>query len=68
MSMYPDPDLIHTDRGSHFDNKIVEMLMKARGLKNTICTPYAKRAHGVADNKKQMSELWMQVIVIKTTT
>jgi len=55
LSVYPDPDLIHTDGGSHFDNKVVEKLTKARQLKHTICTPYAKWAHGVAENNnKQM--------------
>ena len=32
QSIYPDPDLIHND---DFDNKVMEMLTKARELKHT---------------------------------
>ena len=45
---YPDPDLIHTDGGSHFRNDIVKRLTSERGYKHTICTP-----HGSAQCKRQ---------------
>ena len=38
LPVYPDPDLIHSDGGTHFVNEIVEKLTKARGIKHTICT------------------------------
>ena len=59
LPIYPDPDLIHSDGGTHFCNKIVEELTEARGIKHTICTPYAKWAHGVAEanNKRVMTIL-----------
>ena len=46
LPYYPDPELLHTDGGSHFDNEVIKLLTKARGWKHTICTPYAKWAHG----------------------
>ena len=58
LAVFPDPDLVHSGRGSHFDNKVVKKLTKARGLKHTICTPYAKWAHGVAErNNKQIVDI-----------
>ena len=40
LSVYPDPDLLHTDGGSHFDNAVIKGLTEARGWAHTICTPY----------------------------
>ena len=59
LPVYPDPDLIHSDGGTHFVNNIVKKLTKARGIKHTICTPYAKWAHGVAEanNKRVLTIL-----------
>ena len=56
---YPDPDLIHSDGDTHFINEVVERITKARGIKHTICTPYAKWTHGVADtnNKRTLTIL-----------
>ena len=54
LSIYPDPDLIHTDGGSHFDKQVVEKLTTARQLRYTICTPYAKWAHRVTENNNEM--------------
>ena len=42
LPTYPDPDLIHSDGDTHFINDVVERITKARGIKHTICTPYAK--------------------------
>ena len=53
LSHYPDPDLIHTDGGTHFDNQVMEMLSSIRGWDHTICTPYAKWAHGVAERNNR---------------
>ena len=39
LSIYPDPDLLHTDGGSHFDNAVIQGLTEARGWAHTICTP-----------------------------
>jgi hypothetical protein len=33
LPYYPDPDILHTDGGSHFDNAVLEALAKARGWK-----------------------------------
>ena len=53
LSNYPDPELIHSDGGSHFDNQVVKLIAKARGWKHTICTPYAKWANGVAERSNK---------------
>ena len=42
LPYYPDPDLLHSDGGSHFDNAIIKLLTKKRKWEHTICTPYAK--------------------------
>ena len=58
LPYYPDPDLLHTDGGSHFSNAVVKKLTEARGWDHTICTPYAKWAHGVAEgNNKTMKKI-----------
>ena len=54
FAYYPDCDLMHTDGGSHFDNAVVKLLAQARGWKHTICTPYAKWAHGVAERNNRV--------------
>ena len=38
LSVFPDPDLLHTDGGSHFDNAVIKGLAEARGWDHTICT------------------------------
>jgi hypothetical protein len=49
---------MHSDGGSHFDNQVVKKLAKVRGWKHTICTPYAKWAHGVAEhNNKEVLKI-----------
>ena len=51
LSHYPDPVLLHTDGGSHFNNTVVQGLAKLRGWdRTTISTVYAKWAHGVAES------------------
>ena len=55
LSHYPDPILLHTDGGTHFDNTVVKILVNIRGWKHTICTPYAKWAHGVAERMNKTS-------------
>jgi hypothetical protein len=58
LSHYPDPELMHSDGGSHFDNQVVKKLASVRGWKHTICTPYAKWAHGVAEhNNKEVLKI-----------
>ena len=58
LPYYPDPELMHTDGGSHFDNAVVQGIAKKRGWKFTICTPYAKWAHGVAErNNRTMLDI-----------
>ncbi len=54
LAYYPDPALMHTDGGSHFDNKVVKLIADARGWKYSICTPYAKWAHGVAERNNRI--------------
>ena len=54
LSIYPDPDLLHTDGGSHFSNAVIKGLTEARGWEHTICTPYAKWASGVAERNNRM--------------
>ena len=54
LSIYPDPDLLHSDGGSHFDNAVIQGLTEARGWAHTICTPYAKWASGVAERNNKM--------------
>ena len=54
LSIYPDPDLLHTDGGSHFDNAVIQGLTEARGWAHTICTPYAKWASGVAERNNKL--------------
>ena len=50
LAHYPDPVLLHTDGGRHFDNRVVHGLAKLRGWdRATISTAYAKWTHGVAD-------------------
>ena len=47
---YPDPVLLHTDGGRHFDNRMVHGLAKLRGWdRAAIRTAYAKWTHGVAE-------------------
>ena len=57
LAHYPDPAMIHTDGGSHFDNQIMKMLAKRRGWDLSLSTPYAKWAHGIAErmNKSVLS-------------
>ena len=71
LPYYPDPDLLHSDGGSHFDNAIIKLLTKKREWEHTICTPYAKWAHGVAERKNStavgiMRTLCRQVGLIDT--
>ena len=40
LSVYPDPDLMHTDGGSHFDNAVLRGLTAARGWDHTITGKY----------------------------
>ena len=49
LSLHPDPKLMHSDGGSHFDCEVVKLIAKARGWKHTLCTAYAKWTHGVAE-------------------
>ena len=49
LSHYPDPKLIHSDGGSHFDCEVVKLIAQARGWKHTFSTVYAKWTHGVAE-------------------
>ena len=49
LSHYPDPLMLHTDGGRHFDNAVVRGIAQKRGWDHTISTPYAKWAHGVAE-------------------
>ena len=62
LPYYPDPDLMHTDGGTHFDNTVIEQLTQRRGWKHTICTPHAKWANGVAErNVKEMKDIMTQL-------
>jgi hypothetical protein len=54
LCVFPDPDLLHSDGGSHFDNAIIQGLTERRGWAHTICTPYAKWASGVAERNIKM--------------
>ena len=56
LSHYPDPLLLHTDGGSHFDNAVVKALAKIKGWPHTKCTPYAKWAHGVAERANRTAK------------
>ncbi len=49
LAYYPDPILMHTDGGRHFDNQVIRYIAKTRGWKTTMSTVYAKWAHGVAE-------------------
>ena len=53
LAVYPDPDLIHTDGGSHFRNEVMRELTRRRGYKHTICTPHTSWAHGVAERNNK---------------
>ena len=49
LAVYPDPLLLHTDGGSHFNNTVVKLIARARGWEFTMATPYASWTHGVAE-------------------
>ena len=53
LSHYPDPDLLHTDGGTHFDNEVIKKITDAREWGHSICTPHAKWAHGVAERNNK---------------
>ena len=36
LAHYPDPDLLHTDGGSHFDNAVMKEVARARGWRHTV--------------------------------
>ena len=59
LSHHPDPVLLHTDGGTHFDNEIVRGIAQACGLRHTISTAYAKWAYGVAE---RMNKAVLQVL------
>ena len=55
LPYYPDPDLMHSDGGSHFDNEVIKKLAAARGWMRTQSAPYASWSNGVAEwNNKTM--------------
>ena len=57
---YPDPDLMHTDGGTHFDCEVVKKITDARGWGHSICTPHAKWTHGVAErNNKAVLQVFI---------
>lgn len=49
LAYYPDPIMLQTDGGTHFDNKVVRGLASRRGWQFRLTTPYCKWAHGVAE-------------------
>ena len=49
LSHYPDPVLLHTDGGTHFDNAIIRGLAKVSGWRHTLSTACAKWTHTVAE-------------------
>ena len=49
LAHYPDPVLIHTDGGTHFDNAVVRGLARVCGWRHTLSTAYAKWTHAVAE-------------------
>ena len=58
LPYYPDPELLHTDDGTHFDNQVIELLTERRGWKHTIYTPHAKCANGVVERSiKEMKDI-----------
>ena len=62
LPYYPDPELLHSDGGTHFDNQVIQLLTQRRGWKHTICTPHAKWANGVAERcVKEMKDIMTQL-------
>ena len=59
LSHYPDPLLLHTDGGTHFDNAIVRGLAEVSGWRHTLFTAYAKWTYAVAEraNKEVLQVL-----------
>ena len=53
LSHYPNPVLLHTDGGTHFDNAIVRGLARVSGWRHTLSTAYAKRTHAVAERANE---------------
>jgi hypothetical protein len=59
LAHYPDPLMIHTDGGTHFNNKLIKAIAQARGWELSISTPYAKWAHGIAE---RMNKAFLQIM------
>ena len=59
LAHHPDPILLHTDGGTHFDNAVVRGIAQACGLQHTISTAYAKWAHGIAE---RMNKAVLQIL------
>ena len=54
LAHYPDPVLLHTDGGRHFDNAVVRGIARECGWRHTISTAYAKWTHGVAESANRV--------------
>lgn len=59
LAHHPDPVLLHTDGGTHFDNAVVRGIAQACELQHNISTAYAKWAHGVAE---RMNKAVLQIL------
>ena len=49
LAHYPEPIMLHTDGGTHFDNEVVRGITQACGLQHNISTAYAKWANGLVE-------------------
>ena len=49
LSIYPDPQMLHTDDGTHFVNSIFKSIVDIRGFAHHITAPHAKWTHGVGE-------------------
>ena len=54
LAHYPDPVMLHTDGGRHFDNAVVRGIARACGWRHTISTAYSKWTHGVSENANRV--------------
>ena len=63
LSNYPDPQVLHTDGGSHYVNSIFKAIADIRGFTHHVTAPHAKWSHGVGERiNRKCLDSFLQIL------